>query len=745
VAFLAALGLPLAGSSQPAPAEPPPGHRLMLRVLAAIAERTGEENPYLGDFRARGLRTELGALAADAPAVDRWRLLNRLGLAELYAGRFSAALARQQEAYELTARIKDRVNAGEVHRALFDLGMTHLRIGETQNCALQHSADSCILPIRGAGIHSDPASSRQAIRFFGELLESPSVDQDLAMQARWLLNLAYMTLGEHPAEVPSAYLIPPAVFASDVEFPEFEDIAGLLGIDTFGMSGGVVIDDFDNDLDLDLMVSDWHPRGQIRLWRNNADGTFSDVTETSMLVGIYGGLNLVHADYDNDGDVDVYVLRGAWLGPAGLHPNSLLRNNGDLTFTDVTFEAGLAADRSPTQTASWGDFDNDGDVDLYVASESTPQTPVPSLLYRNNGDGTFENVARQAGVENYRYTKGVVWGDFDGDRYPDLYLSNISGANRLYRNQRDGTFADVAEALGVEAPWSSFPTWFWDFDNDGALDLFVSSYPRSLAETARSYLGEPFEAELSRFYRGDGVGGFTDVSEKVGFRKIHDAMGANFGDLDGDGFPDLYLGTGFPPFEAISPNAMYLNHRGERFLDVTTAGRFGHLQKGHGIAFADLDHDGDAEVFAVMGGAVPGDEFNNSLWENPGFGSRWLTIKLVGTRSNRGAIGARIAVTFLEDGRRRTVFRHVASGGSFGANPLRQTIGLGRAERIEELEIYWPTSDTTQAFTGIELDSAIEIIEDQPSPRPLELPRFSLATGHSSPAREHRHPAPSPR
>ncbi|MGB5294798.1 MAG: CRTAC1 family protein, partial [Thermoanaerobaculia bacterium] len=667
----------------------------MVRLLRAIADRTPGENPYIGDFRARELRQDYASLAADVAPLERWILLDKLGLAEFYAGHFAAALERQQELYDLTSQVADQLTDAQIHSALFNLGMTHMRIGETTNCALQHTPDSCILPIRGGGIHTDPFGSRQAIRFFTELLQKPRLGPDLGMQTRWLLNLAFMTVDEYPGGVPPELLIPPEVFASEVEFPAFEDIAAHLGLDTFGMSGGVIIDDFDNDLDLDLLVSDWHPSAQIRLWRNNADGTFTEVTESAGLTGLFGGLNMVQADYDNDGDVDAYVLRGAWLGRAGQHPNSLLRNDGDLTFTDVTFEARLGGERYPTQTAAWADYDNDGDVDLFVATESTPDMLSSSLLYRNNGDGTFDEIGRQAGVENRRYCKGAAWGDFDGDRWPDIYVSNISGNNRLYHNNRDGTFTDVAEKQGVEKPWNSFPTWFWDFDNDGSLDLFVNSYPRSMAQTALSYLGEPVDAELARLYRGDGRGGFIDVSGEVGFTKAQDPMGANFGDLNGDGYLDFYLGTGFPPFHAISPNALYLNLGGDRFADVTTASRLGHLQKGHGIAFADLDHDGDEEVFAVMGGAVPGDEYHNALWENPGFGSRWLTVKLIGVRSNRSAIGARVAVTIRENETQRTVFRYVNSGGSFGANPLRQTIGLGRADRIEAVEIYWPTSDTS--------------------------------------------------
>lgn len=188
-------------------------------------------------------------------------------------------------------------------------------------------------------------------------------------------------------------------------------------------------------------------------------------------------------------------------------------------------------------------------------------------------------------------------------------------------------------------------------------------------------------------------------------------MGANFGDLDNDGFLDFYLGTGYPPYFALMPNLMYRNRAGESFADVTTAGGFGNLQKGHAVVFADLDRDGDQDVFAQMGGALAGDRFHNSLYQNPGFGNRWVNVELTGVRSNRSAIGARIRVQVLEEGKSRSIYKHVNSGGSFGANSLEQTIGLGKAERIELLEVYWPTSDVTQTFRDVPMDRSLHVLE----------------------------------
>jgi len=188
-------------------------------------------------------------------------------------------------------------------------------------------------------------------------------------------------------------------------------------------------------------------------------------------------------------------------------------------------------------------------------------------------------------------------------------------------------------------------------------------------------------------------------------------MGSNFGDLDGDGFLDFYLGTGYPDYQSLMPNLMFRNRGGEGFADVTTAGGFGHLQKGHAVAFADFDHDGDLDLFEAMGGAYPGDAFADALYANPGFGRRWIAVQLVGTRSNRSAIGARIRVDRTGDDGARTIYRWVGSGGSFGASPLRQTIGLGAARRIDRLEVHWPTSGETQVFADVPLDRFLRVVE----------------------------------
>jgi hypothetical protein len=586
-----------------------------------------------------------------------------------------------------------------------------MRRGETLNCCARFTPESCILPIRGGGIHTDQAGSRQAIKYFARVMELLPPGSDIYMASRWLLNIAYMTLDGYPAQVPLPYLIPEAAFHSKIDFPRFENVAPRLGLDRFNCSGGVIIDDFNNDGYLDVLSSTWEPGGQIRLFTSSGSGKFEDRTAGSGLEGIFGGLNLVQGDYDNDGYLDFLVLRGAWLAGRGRQPNSLIRNRGGLRFEDVTFEAGLGESHYPTQTAGWADYDNDGDLDLYIGNETTKKLASPCQLFRNEGDGTFRDVAREAGVANSRFTKGVTWGDYDNDRDQDLYVSNLGEENRLYRNNADGTFTDIAPEAGLTRPLKSFPVWTWDYDNDGNLDIFVSSYDGKTQDIARHILGKPGKYKPAKLYRGDGKGGFTDTAAEAGLDFPMLPMGSNFGDLDGDGYLDFYLGTGDPEYASLMPNLMLLGGEGKRFVDVTMAGGFGHLQKGHAVSFADIDRDGDVDVFEQMGGAYIGDRYRDLLFENPGFGNHWIRVRCRGATSNRSAIGTRIRVEVETGAARRAIYRSVTSGGSFGANPLSQLIGLGKCERITALEIHWPASGTVQRFGDVRLDTAFSITE----------------------------------
>jgi hypothetical protein len=212
----------------------------------------------------------------------------------------------------------------------------------------------------------------------------------------------------------------------------------------------------------------------------------------------------------------------------------------------------------------------------------------------------------------------------------------------------------------------------------------------------------------------------------MGVNRLLLAMGSNFGDLDNDGWLDFYLGTGEPDLGMLMPNRMFRNDRGQRFQDVTTSGGFGHLQKGHAVAFADLDHDGDQDVYQVLGGAFAADVYRNALFENPGHSNQWIKIKLHGAQANRPGVGARLKLTIQDGNERRVLHRVVGSGGSFGANPFRQEIGLGKATRVEELMVTWPGSGTVQRFKDLPAEREISIREDSPEVEIRDLARFAF-------------------
>jgi hypothetical protein len=358
---------------------------------------------------------------------------------------------------------------------------------------------------------------------------------------------------------------------------------------------------------------------------------------------------------------------------------------------------------------------------LFVANENGA-----AQLFLNKGDGTFIDIAREAGVDRVAYSKAAVAADYDGDGYPDLYVTNQNGQGFLYHNNGDRTFTEVSAQAGVRSPRFSFAAHFFDYDNDGRPDLFITSYFPSVEESARSYLGLPLKGETLKLYRNKGDGTFQDVTAEVGLNRIFMPMGCNFGDVDNSGFLSIYMGMGNPSFLSILPNTLLYNKDGKHFIDITTSSGTGALAKGHGIAFADLSNSGNEDIVANLGGAELGDKFPTRLFRNPGgHGNNWVTVKLVGVRSNRPGIGAVITVTVSDPDRgRRKIYRTVGSGGSFGASPYEQHIGIGRSAAVESLEVWWPASKTRQKFTNVAPNQFLEIKEFAQQPTKLTRRSF---------------------
>ncbi len=588
------------------------------------------------------------------------------------------------------------------------LAISYLRLGEVNNCQNNHNSYSCILPLKDQAFHIDVNGSKKAIEIYTQIYEKFPNDN-----YKWLLNLAHMTIGEHPNNVPERYRINyPNWNIEQKKIKAFKEVSSKFGIAQDGLSGGVSIDDFNNDGLLDIFITSYGMSDQSKLYTNTSNG-FIDTTEEAGLTGIVSGLNCIHADYDNDGNIDIFVLRGAWLGEGGNHPNSLLKNNGDGTFTDVTKSAGLLSFH-PTQTASWADVNNDGYLDLFVGNESNEKQSHPCELYINQKDGSFIEESSNYSLSSIEgFVKGVVFGDINNDKWPDLYISVMGGNNLLFKNNF-GKFENISETAGVQGPNFSFPTWFWDVNNDGFNDILVASYDtRNIQNVAGDFVkelqGEKVLSDKSKLYINNGDETFSEQSNAFNIDKSFYAMGSNFGDLDNDGWLDFYIGTGSPEFTSVVPNRMFRNIDGISFEEVTSAGGFGHIQKGHGVSFADLDNDGDQDVYAVLGGAYQGDNYTNVCFENPTFENNWVILNLEGVQSNRSAIGTKLKLD-LDNG--RTIFYTINTGGSFGSNSLQAEIGLGQSEIIQTLTIIWPSSDT-QIFNSVAVNKKYKLSEGQ--------------------------------
>ncbi len=624
---------------------------------------------------------------------------------------------RADEAYALLERTRSWVDGQDalaelgLYTVIYFQGVSALRRGENDNCILCRGESSCIIPIAPAALHTNPTGSRLAIRHFTEYLTQFPDDLDV----RWLLNLAHMTLGEYPDKVDPRFLVRLNPFLkSEFDIGRFRDIGHLAKVNRYNMAGGAVLEDFDNDGRLDLAVTNFDPAEHMAYYRNKGDGTFDERTEPAGLAKILGGKYLVQTDYNNDGRMDLFVSRGAWF-LLGM-PQTLLRNDGDGRFTDVTEEAGFVGQVNAT-SSRWADYDNDGHLDVLLVCER----PF-SQLYHNRGNGTFEDVTAKAGLRPDQprgFCKGADWIDYDNDDYPDLFVNNLMGEARLYHNNRNGTFSDVTKAMGIDGPQKGFPCWAWDYDNDGWLDIFATCYDYSIGDVVKGLSDQPHARMSNRLFRNVGGKRFEDKTKAAGLDLVFATMGSNFGDFDNDGFLDFYLGTGDPDLSTLVPNRMFRNVDGQRFAEITASSGTGNLQKGHGVSCGDFDRDGDVDLFIEMGGAVPGDKYHNILFQNPGQQNHWLTVKLVGQKTNRAAIGTRIKVVTAGE-KQLTVHRHVSSGSSWGANPLEQHIGLGKAERVALLEVHWPTSRTTQIFRDIAPDQAIEVTESANDYRKLD-------------------------
>jgi hypothetical protein len=496
-------------------------------------------------------------------------------------------------------------------------------------------------------------------------------------------------------------------------------------VETLG--SGVAWLDYDNDGFQDLFFVNGAPGSANALYHNNRDGTFTDVTRQAGLGGTSDAgarsyrAGVAVGDVDNDGDLDVYVT--------AFGPNVLYRNNGDGTFTDVTAAARVAGPPTEWSTsAGFFDFDRDGDLDLYVANYLDYRRGVdpycgtrkagyrmycsPTVfdgqadrLYRNDGRGTFTDVSQAAGIANPAGKGlGIALCDIDGDADLDIYVANDQVRNFLYRNNGDGTFVDAAYGAGVGfgpdgRPQGGMGTDCADVSGNGLADLFVAN----------------FEQEMAGLYRNAGGGAFEDVSAAAGLRTSAEPVG--FGtklfDMDNDGDRDIYLTNGHvvdnvalyrPGSSFAQKDLIYENAGGGRFRDVSAqAGPAVQVPRiGRGLAVADFDNDGALDVVISTQGQAP------DLLRNQGVrGRAWIEIRARGKASNRFGLGARVEIN--ASGTHQTgEVNNVAS--YLSSSDLRLHFGLGAAKTIERISVRWP-SGRTQVLTNVAVNQVLTIQE----------------------------------
>ena len=647
--------------------------------------------------RRAGARELLAALVEDFPDRARPRMM----LADLLMTRAPPDPQGALEQYEAVLRnnpgdSRARAGAAASRLRLGDFG----RAAEEMSGLLAASPGKMHLAFLLGTAHHWLGEYEAAVAAYRQALDSIPKEGGRPQRMKWNLRVAWLALhGDYPGGLPAGYRLQVADLGEESPVA-FRDVAAALGVAKRDRGRGNAWGDFDGDGDLDLFSTGIQVPHS--LYRNESGTGFTDVTAAAGLGDPRGGWSATAVDYDNDGDLDLYATRDAWEGKA---PNSLYRNLGDLRFAEVSEEAGVD-DPDDSFTAAWADVDNDGRVDLYVA-EGITGGGTPNKLFLNRG-GRFEDGADQFGVAHPGKSIGAAFGDYDRDGDVDLYVADVAGPNTLYRNESGSGFTDITRTAGVAGPEEGgYVAFFADFDRDGAIDLFVSSmcYYEQFVES--QVAGTSVGRNRAHLYRNLGGDRFADVAPQAGISRNFGTMGAGIGDVDYDGLVDLYLANGGPVMPRFEPNILYHN-RGDRFSDVTESAGVGNLGKGHGATFADYDGDGDLDLYAAIGGHYPGDLWPNSLYRNDGRGSHWLAVELEGTRSNRSAVGAQVTV---HSGGRKLI-EEVASGGGFGTtNSLPLEFGLGAAQEVSRLEVSWPSGQTT-GIDNPEVDGTIRIRED---------------------------------
>ncbi len=542
-------------------------------------------------------------------------------------------------------------------------------------------------------------------------------DKPEDVRYRWMLRTLTI-LGQHPINsIPlDCALATPAFPSSPVHFV---DVAKEAGVDLDAMGRGAAWGDYDNDGRDDLLVCS--ERGHFTLYHNLGNGKFTDVAENVGLIDPVGlgcyGANFV--DYDNDGFQDILLSGNGWGGDNRLF---LFHNDHGRRFTDVTERAGLGG-RMNAFGSSWADYDKDGFLDVAVAEGLVHAGGGRILLYHNNRNGRFSEVGLKAGLTRRARWMNVTWGDFYGDGRQDLFAVSFDSQCALYHNLGDGKFEDVTERAGIKCPSANYTASVLDYDNDGKPDIFVSTYPGGEENlmVAHYISGAPVPPEKRQLlFHNNGNGTFTRATEEAGILGWHGAMAAGVGDVDNHGYPDIILGTGNPQLDWAEPKPLYYNDGHGHFVDIgIPAGLldFGML---HGTIFSDYDDTGRLSIFENRGGFYLASRLRSRLYKSLGTPYHSLEVRLIGTESNRDAIGSTLMVASGD----KRVYQHVDGGSGFGCMNSR-TIHFGLADHvaIDSLNIDWPNG-RHQVWQNVPIDSRIEVVEGKAGFRVLR--RFQL-------------------
>ena len=550
-------------------------------------------------------------------------------------------------------------------------------------------------------------------RNFYEALQIRSNSTD-----QWLLH-ATLDRMKDPPPMPASVQFEtekPAIDPANPPLLEFEDIAPKLGIHALHGNGTVAWGDIDGDGKLDVIVSG--SGTFLKVYRcvsadRNEGARFADVTEQVGLGHVPSGYSLNLVDYDNDGWLDLFISMNGWNGPM---PDKLFHNEHG-RFVDVSKKSGLD-DPGSGFVSVWGDLDNDGWLDVVIANGVLKEGSVPQI-YRNNRDGTFTNMTKAAGIrEPASYGAiGVALGDYDKDGRLDILINGLDPApNRLYHNDGNWHFTEAAKKAGVyQGPHNGFVCFFVDYNNDGWPDILTTSlapWDATVDGLRKGYApasAAKVHKDSNRLYRNNRDGTFTDVTFDAKLFYPMGTMGAGVADVDNDGFVDFYFGTGDPQISRLEPNRFFRNNGNGTFSDLTGYVNFARPgNKGHGVAFVDLYETGALDIFAQLGGHYPGDYAYDAFYHNlKANRNRWLEVDLRGVKSNRFAVGTQLTVKAGG----LTVYREVKGSEGFGStSPYRQHFGLGQKEKIDSLEIRWP-SGVRQEFRDLAVNQIVAVTE----------------------------------